>query len=75
MRREEKRREYKRREEKRREKRERDRERERERERKREREREIFNMSEIFKGIPKCFFGQVFFWRPGAPRPKHHTFS
>ena len=27
------------------------------------------------KGIPKCFFGQVVFWRPGVPRPNNHTFS
>ncbi len=25
------------------------------------------------KGIPKCFWGQVVFWRPGAPRPKNHS--
>ncbi len=22
----------------------------------------------MLKGIPKCFFGQVLFWRPGGPR-------
>ncbi len=27
------------------------------------------------KGIPKWFFGQVVFWRPGVPRPKNHKCS
>ncbi len=27
------------------------------------------------KRIPKCFLGQVFFWRPGVPRPKNYTIS
>jgi hypothetical protein len=27
------------------------------------------------KEIPKCFVGQVFFWRPGAPKQNNHTFS
>ncbi len=26
------------------------------------------------RGIPKCFFGQVFFGRPGVPRPTNDTF-
>ncbi len=26
------------------------------------------------KVIPKWFFGQVLFWRPGAPRPNNYTF-
>ncbi len=28
-----------------------------------------------FKEMPKWFFGQVVFGRPGAPRPKNHTVS
>ena len=27
------------------------------------------------EGIPKWFFGQVVFWRPGEPRQTNHTFS
>jgi hypothetical protein len=29
----------------------------------------------VISGIPRCFFGQVFFWRPGVPRPERHAFS
>ncbi len=28
----------------------------------------------LFRGIPTCFFGHVFFWRPVVPRPSNHTF-
>ncbi len=27
------------------------------------------------EGIPKWFFGQVVFWRPGVPRPQNHDFT
>ena len=37
--------------------------------------RKLIGMLSLFKGIPKWFFSQVFFWRPGAPMQNNHTFS
>ncbi len=27
----------------------------------------------VLQRAPEVAFGQVFFWRPGVPRPKNHT--
>ncbi len=32
-------------------------------------------MQSQLRGIPKCFFGQLEFWRHGDPRPNNHTFA
>ncbi len=32
------------------------------------------SLSQYIRGIPKLFFGQVFFWMPGVPIPKNHIF-
>ncbi len=38
-------------------------------------ENETIQCSDLsIAGIPKCVFGQVICWRPGAPRPNNHSF-